>query len=456
VTSDDDVVYVAQDADASGQTVFAIAAGGGQPVVLSTAVNEGAIAVAGATAVWLELTSSPCVADGLAMAIKSWSRARGTQVIASSALLYSAQSFGVTGQFASTGGALGPFAIALNADNSRVAYTEACSDAGTTLVLAATDGISPPLTASLPLNAGGATMTVSVTTVGVVRYGSGIPLEMLAGSPLAVTLPSPANVTTDPTGAWAWEPDSDGGTALVRTSDGSAVFNDPKAAPPINHSGIYDISGPEVFDATGANMFYLSSAGVNELALASPTAARTLAGTSGLCASLLQAAPDGTSVLCEANGNTLGYYVITTGATPAIVSIPDPSAPMLPVSAYGPTGAAPFFLGDSTLVWSSGDSLFAEHAFLGTVATLATSSAVHFAIGGSQIGADGPTGLEIMDVTGSAPPFVPSPPPESISTLTGVLPGCVPGGAEVSLCWPAQGGLVAYAAGGSIYSVQTW
>jgi hypothetical protein len=101
-----------------------------------------------------------------------------------------------------------------------------------------------------------------------------------------------------------------------------------------------------------------------------------------------------------------------------------------------PDGA--LFLGDSTLVWRDGSTIYAEPVLGGPVTTIATSNGNYMPIGGSQIATGSPSGTSIVDATGKVPSFVLDPAPNGQGLVA-----------------PPAGGIVAYVSGGAIYAVKT-
>ncbi len=349
-------------------------------------------------------------------------------------------------------GAPVPGTVAVNQDGSEVAYVPSCAPRSqstaalvqTTVALAPTNGSGAPLTATLappPTDAkvllNGATVTLSESFTDDGGVGVGQPV--FAGNPLAQTIPSLSPyAVTDPTGKWAWEPAS-AGMQLVRISDGSVVFTDPDAASDGEGS-----PRTSKFDASGANLFYASTEGLKQIALASPTTAITIPGTSAACAAALVTtpanpgriltAPNGEAVLCITSladgGSPDNVTLVTTGATPSIVALPWQGLP-----SYA-------FLPDSTLTWPVGGTLFAEPVSGGPVVTVATSISGDTSIGGSQVvtfgGSTRRSANAVVDAAGKSPGFQLNPSPDVTVVFA-----------------PTSGGVVAYAAGGSIYAVKT-
>jgi hypothetical protein len=433
VTSDDYVIYwIAGDAGAGYSakgTLAAISTTGADPRILSTTANgtrstDGArfAVVAGSTVVWLDsagLDAGTC--NELGFAIWSWSSAQGKSLVAPFTAGAELTRVGPTGTMI-------PGQVAVSADGSQVAYPSVCTWPSLTAVaIAPTSGKGAPLTAALSPGPNYANLSLDGTTVTVDEDfsmdGGGSRQVVFGGNPLALTISNANDCTTDPTGTWVWEPASAGGMELVRASDGSVVFTDPGA------SSLKTANSASVsFDAAGSNLFYTSAEGVKHIALAAPTTAATLAGTSGVCGEALVVAPNGESLVCitaRGDGGST-YTVVTTGATPSTFTLP---------ATTGYVG----FLPDSTLIWQN-DGLFAAPVLGGPVTTVATSAQDYAAIGGSQVVVEimQPSRRElVVDATGKLPTFQLNPTPET------------------RIFAPQGGGVVAYGSGGAIYAVKT-
>jgi hypothetical protein len=210
---------------------------------------------------------------------------------------------------------------------------------------------------------------------------------------------------------------------LVRTSDGSVVFTDATALPRYGQQGF--LTQYPLFDPTSSTLFYTAADGVKELVIASKTVT-SLAGTSGM--TVMGVAPNGDAVLCfrtEEDGG-FAFYLVATGATASTFAVPVTSG-----DTFG-------FLADSTFIWISGSTLFAQPVPGGPTVTTSLPRDLQF-IGGSQIVTTASPGSSayVVDMEGKLPNFELSPTPEG------------------TVATRPRGGLVAYSSAGSIYAVKT-